>query len=227
MFRKLDDKEANEVLEDIREKVSGEAGAEAYNFLLKAKENGWDFSKTYKQTADGQSESDFESERKEQSKKLARTIEKLIEEDAELSQKLNYKDYMAKKENKTASLNVEADGNLEPFHFITNTNKGLNFWANSDYLVDLVNKSGKANFELTRENILDWRLKSDIHWDLKIDANLYGINKFYASVPDQVITVLVRYYQGEDDFEINLDILLTNVICNEPNNYSGGFFLSN
>ena len=98
MFRKLDDKEANEVLEDIREKVSGEAGAEAYNFLLKAKENGWDFSKTYKQTADGQSEKDFETERKEQSKKLARTIEKLIEEDANLSQKLNYKDYMAKKE---------------------------------------------------------------------------------------------------------------------------------
>lgn len=225
MFRKLDDKEANEVLEDIREKVSGEAGAEAYNFLLKAKENGWDFSKTYKQTADGQSESDFESERKEQSKKLARTIEKLIEEDAELSQKLNYKDYKIKKENKTASLKKKADM-IDDLTFEADMSDiqiemGYGFsYDNKEIFAKLKEKYPQLANALEPE-IYETTGYGTIKWGLDIEARNWGLHTLKLRAFPAKITLRfdIHYFENEQDKEnsddtsgyFELDFNLTDV----------------
>lgn len=227
MFRKLDDKEANEVLEDIREKVSGEAGAEAYNFLLKAKENGWDFSKTYKQTADGQSESDFESERKEQSKKLARTIEKLIEEDAELSQKLNYKDYKIKKENKTASLKKKADMTdaltFEADMSDIEIEMGYGFsygYDNKEIFAKLKEKYPQLVNALEPE-IYETTGYGTIKWGLDIEAREWGLHTLKLRAFPAKITLRfdIHYFENEQDKEnsddtngyFELDFNLTDV----------------
>ena len=203
MFRKLDDKEANEVLEDIREKVSGEAGAEAYNFLLKAKENGWDFSKTYKQTADGQSEKDFETERKEQSKKLARTIEKLIEEDAELSQKLNYKDYMAKKENKTASLKKKADM-IDALTFtadLSDIDIEIGYGVDKNELFAKLKEKYPELANALDLEIYETKGYGSINWGLDIEARNWGLHTLKLTAFPAKITLAfdIHYFENEED----------------------------
>ena len=209
MFRKLDENTANEVLEKIREKVSGESGAEAYNFLLKVKDNNWDFSKTYKETADGQSESEFESERKEQSKKLARTIEKVIEEDAELSQMLNYKDYMNKKENKTASLNVKATvvDDLTFTADVSDLEVELNF--DKDQYANVFEKLKEKYPELVNARdleIYDVNGSGSIKWGLDIEAKSWGLQTLKLVAFPATITLFfnIHYFETEED-EINSD----------------------
>lgn len=192
MFRKLDENTANKVLEKIREKVSGESGAEAYNFLLKAKDNGWDFVATYKETADGQSEQEVENERKEQSKKLARSIEKIIEEDADLSKMLNYKDYQGKKQEKTASLNKIA----EAFTFITETGNFFNLTIDKDYLVEIVNAKKVISQVLDPQDntdayLFEYSLKSPIKWSINIDTRLDQLGPLLGKVIIPAQTVLV------------------------------------
>ena len=206
MFRKLDENTANMVLEKIREQVSGEAGAEAYNFLLKAKDNGWDFVATYKQTADGQSEKEVENERKEQSKKLARSIEKIIEEDEELSKMLNYKDYQGKKQEKTASLNKKANA----FNFNTDTGKFFNISISRDYLVELVNANKLLNFSLdpsdnTDAYLFDYSLKAPIKWSIDIiTSENWGPLLGKITIPSQNILIdlnIELYDQASDSYK--------------------------
>lgn len=192
MFRKLDENTANTVLEKIREKVSGETGAEAYNFLLKVKDNNWDFTATYKETAEGQSKQEVESERKEQSKKLARSIEKIIEEDAELSKMLGYKDYEAKKQEKTASLNKIA----EAFTFITETGNFFNLEIDKDYLVELVNAKKVLSSALDPQDntdayLFEYSLKSPIKWSINIDTGSDQLGPLLGKVIIPAQTVLV------------------------------------
>ena len=205
MFRKLDENTANMALEKIREQVSGEAGAEAYNFLLKAKNNGWDFTETYKQTADGQSEQEVENERKEQSKKLARSIEKIIEEDAELSKMLGYKDYEAKKQDKTASLKKKAlsDGDL----FFESPTKDFKLFIDQKYLFNLINNQHALDFTLDPEDNsgkVDYTCQLDkpIKWGIRVFSMTFGYDLGSVEIPEQDISVYVElsiYDEEKDD----------------------------
>lgn len=205
MFRKLDENTANTVLEKIREKVSGETGAEAYNFLLKVKDNNWDFTATYKETADGQSKQEVESERKEQSKKLARSIEKIIEEDAELSKMLGYKDYEAKKQDKTASLKVKAlsEGDL----FFNTPTKDFKLYINQKYLFNLINDGHKLEITLNPEDKTgryeyNCTLETPIKWGINIFSEKFGYDLSSVEIPDQDISVDVElsiYDEEKDD----------------------------
>ena len=237
MFRKLDENTANMVLEKIREQVSGEAGAEAYNFLLKAKDNGWDFVATYKQTADGQSEQEVENERKEQSKKLARSIEKIIEEDEELSKMLNYKDYQSKKDNKTASLQRKAYLDSGDPHFITDTGDKFNLSINSKYLVNLINESKKVPTTLNPEDEinqyeLEYTLANPINWGLSIYGNKFGWESISVEVPEQNISVdvVVKVYKNMEDsdtdnFDLTLSIPIKDIKVSDFNIKGGGIYL--
>ncbi len=237
MFRKLDENTANTVLEKIREQVSGEAGAEAYNFLLKAKDNGWDFVATYKQTADGQSEQEVENERKEQSKKLARSIEKIIEEDEELSKMLNYKDYQSKKDNKTASLQRKAYLDSGDPHFITDTGEKFNLSINNKYLVNLINESKKVPTTLNPEDEinqyeLEYTLANPINWGLSIYGNKFGWESVSVEVPEQNISVdvVVKVYKNTEDldtdnFDLTLSIPIKDIKVSDFNIKGGGIYL--
>ena len=205
MFRKLDENTANTVLEKIREKVSGETGAEAYNFLLKVKDNNWDFTATYKETAEGQSKQEVESERKEQSKKLARSIEKIIEEDAELSKMLGYKDYEAKKQDKTASLKKQAlsEGDL----FFNTPTKDFKLYIDQKYLFNLINDSHKLEITLNPEDKTgtyeyNCTLETPIKWGINIFSEKFGYDLSSVEIPDQDISVDVElsiYDEEKDD----------------------------
>lgn len=235
MFRKLDENTVNEALEKIREKVSGEAGAEAYNFLLKAKDNGWDFVATYKETADGQSEQEVENERKEKSKQLARSIEKIIEEDAELSKMLNYKDYQGKKDNKTASLQRKAYLDEGDPHFITDTGDKFNLSINTKFLVNLINESKKVPTSLNPEDDtyeLEYTLANPINWGLSIYGNKFGWDSVSVEVPEQNISVdvVVRVYKNTEDsdtdnFDLTLSIPIKDIKVSDFNIKGGGIYL--
>lgn len=237
MFRKLDENTANTVLEKIREKVSGETGAEAYNFLLKVKDNNWDFTATYKETADGQSKQEVESERKEQSKKLARSIEKIIEEDAELSKMLGYKDYQSKKGDKTASLQRKAYLDSGDPHFITDTGEKFNLTIDTTFLVNLINETKKVTTALTPEGYgeqyeLEYTLANPINWGLSIYGNKFGWESMSIEIPEQNITVsaIVKVYKSAEDsetedFDLTLSIPIKDVYVRDFTLNGGGIYL--